>query len=344
MQNWAMKVQARLSESGQLVQAAEDEDWALVHPPDGQPRPILFCPERICDNRVTAVEIVNPAGRTTRFFRFVPHGPTCGHQEVSDPVIVEPPTIAQPGESAEHRWLKEYVRQAALDVGHHGVRLEATLADQVRADVFVPGVVRGRIEVQRGPTNVPERTEGFAEVVWLLRAAFNETNRRYLFTCPCVQVRVVRRVAERWVLAEPWLDGWDAEVRATATVLQARADPDPSDPYGFFETAKNVPLAAFLSQVWSGHRRWHPQLTAHRFAGWITDEDWERYESWRQPAPSPAPEEEAVPGPEAVPVLTEPPPFMPIATPAPDRVPAEVERPARMNWHSRLWRWLFGPR
>ena len=319
MQNWAMKVQARLSESGQLVQAAEDEDWALVHPPDGQPRPILFCPEQICDNRVTAVEIVNPAGRTTRFFRFVPHGPTCGHQEVSDPVIVELPTIGQPGESAEHRWLKEYVRQAALDVGHHGVRLEAALADQVRADVFVPGVVRGRIEVQRGPTNVPERTEGFAEVVWLLRAAFNETNRRYLFTCPCVQVRVVRRVADAGSWPSPGSTG--GTLRSGPPLRSSGPGPirTPVIPTDSSRPRRTSPWQRFSARSGPVTAAGIPKLTAHRFAGWITDEDWERYESWRQPAPSPAPEEEAVPepeatpeavempGPEAVPVLTEPP-------------------------------------
>lgn len=366
MQHLAMKVKARLSESGQQVEAARDADWALVHPPAGQRRPILFCPERICDNRVTAVEIVHPAGPTTRFFRFIHGSPTCEHSEVPDPVVIEQPVIEQTvvephGETPEHRWLKEYVRRVALDLGHRDVELEVNLNDRVRADVFLPEVLRGRVEIQRGPTNVPDRTESFAEVVWLLRAAFNESNKRYLFTCPCVQVRVVRREAGRPVLAEPWADGRGAEVRATGTVLQARAVPDSSDPFGFFENEKNVDLAAFLADVWSGRRRWHPQLTAHRFAGWITVEDFVRYESWRRPpAPQPAPEPELpeslplspapTPGPDPAAVEPSAPAELtstPIAVEPrevrPDAPSEEVSRPER-TWWSRLRRWLFGPR
>src|ERR1700710_3129492 len=132
-----MKVEARVSESGQSVHAANDRDWAFVHPPPGRPRPILFCPERSCDNRVTAVEKPDATGQMTRFFRFVPRGATCTHAEVVNPVVSAQPNSAPPtGETAEHRWLKLYVRDVAERAGYQGVVVEQTLNDRVRADVF----------------------------------------------------------------------------------------------------------------------------------------------------------------------------------------------------------------
>jgi len=276
-----VKVKARVSETGQEVDAHIDSDWASVHPTDPRARPLLYCPERSCYNRVSAVELQNASGQVTRFFRFVRNGPTCVHAEVDEPVVVvrEPP--ARTGETDEHQWLKDYVQRMAIRLGYDDAATEVTLSDTVRADVFVPNVPYGRVEVQRVATDVAERTRHFDDVVWLLRATFNETNKRYLFTWPCVQVRVVRRQGDRWVIAEPWRDGLDgALVRATATVLQARPTPNAGEEFGFFETEKHVPLAAFLGDVWSGQRRWYGPKTAHRFGGWITVEDFARYTEW----------------------------------------------------------------
>ena len=124
-----MKVKARVSETGQEVDAHIDSDWASVHPTDPRARPLLYCPERSCYNRVSAVELQNASGQVTRFFRFVRNGPTCVHAEVDEPVVVvrEPP--ARTGETDEHQWLKDYVQRMAIRLGYDDAATEVTLSD-----------------------------------------------------------------------------------------------------------------------------------------------------------------------------------------------------------------------
>lgn len=277
-----MKVEARLSETGHLVRAGDDMDWALVRSTSGK-KPTLFCPESTCHLRLVAVEIKRPDGGITRFFRF--HASThCMHRAVSRGVVVPAQTVGKDSsnESDEHLWLKQYVLSAALRFGYEDGSLENFVAAGVRADVRVPGAERPRVEVQIGQSDVPARTERFASVIWLLRAVFNESNVEYLFDHPCVQVRISRRDADgRWIPAQPWNDGRDAVVRATGTLLRSRDEPQPDDDFGFFESEKRVPLDRFLREVWSGERRWFSRGDIHSYAGWVKVGDEVRYREWR---------------------------------------------------------------
>lgn len=268
-----MKVEARISETGALVRADNDEDWALVHPPH-EPRPALHC--RDCSTALHAKERRHQGG-VTRFFAFNPRGRSCRHREVASGH-----TVGATVETNEHHWLKNYVAEQARELGYQAV-VEAALAPGVRADVFVTGASRGRVEIQRGATHVPSRGAAYPDCVWLLRMAFDDANKKYLFDFPCVQVRIVAQDDHKaWRAAETWRgDATGVQVRATSTVLAARRRPPASWDEPFFENAKNVPLRVFLERVWSGDRIWVERGVVHRFAGWVLKIDLERFEAWR---------------------------------------------------------------
>ena len=286
-----MKITARLSETGRLVGAAVDSDWAEVH--CAGERPALYCPDSgsDCRNALIAVEIENKKrGTVTRFFRFARGSRTCGHAAVSAGVTVRAPAeVAEPavsGESREHVWLKQHVVDIATAARYEAVQ-EQQLPGGVRADVYVRGAQAARVEVQRGPADIPARTELHPDVVWLLREAHSTSsgNKAALFSSPCVQIRITaRRVINgevKWVAAQPWSDPeWDdAVVSASSTALRL-ADRDGGAP--FFET-KPIDLSLFLWQIWSGERRWYPKGQAHEsFAGWALVTDVEAFTRWRQ--------------------------------------------------------------
>lgn len=273
-----MKVQARMAETGVLLRADSDADWAIARPFEGS-RPDLFCP--VCRVRVTAVQRPKepePGKLVTRWFKFVP-GERCEHRKVQQGVTVRQPS-SRVGETAEHAWLKRYVLNAALKAGFPGAELEQALNGAVRADVRVPGAVAGtRVEVQRVETDILCRTEDYADVVWLLRADIAARNADALFTSPCVRVRISALGHDgRPMPAEPWVDGCDASVRATSTLLRPRSTPREGR-HGFFEPCK-LELDEFLKQVWTGKRVWCAKDQVHRFAGWVTPRDKRRYEAW----------------------------------------------------------------
>lgn len=275
-----MKIRARISESGTWVEAANDVDWLLVHPPDGGERPVLFCPDSTCPSKLVAKELPRSHGAVTRFFAFGPRS-KCGHHEVKQGVPGQAASKIDVAETGEHHWLKRFVLEAAHRAGYVEADLERPLPVGVRADVFVPGAQRSRVEVQRGATDVPARSERYPDVVWLLRAAFDEANKKFLFDYPCVQVRVTRKDAGgRWVPARPWSEETpNISISASSTVLRPRVCTDRSHRHGFFET-KPMSLDLFLRQVWSGERQWFRRGTVHTFAGWVLGHDLRRYEAW----------------------------------------------------------------
>lgn len=272
------KVTARIAETGRLVHAANDEDWAYVHRPGDPDRPILHCPESSagCANQLSAVENrIRADGGRLRSFRFTKNTAEehrCQHA-AADAVLVEGK------ESPEHRWLKDYVCATAQELGYTA-EPEWPLNSGLVADVWVHDAVAcQRVEVQRVRTDIPERTDPHPNVVWLLRetARNNKPMNRYLFTNPCVRVNIFgpdRRPAQPW--AEP---GATYEICAYATAL--RRSKTPTTVADFFETGE-LPLRTFLREVWSGERIWTDDRTVYKFACWVRVKDLEERQMWLQ--------------------------------------------------------------
>lgn len=376
-----MKVEARLSETGERIRARVDEEWSRVYCHPKRHKPVLYCPEETCNNRLKAVERARKDGGKTRYFAFE-SGAKCSHRAVKSGVIVPAASPSSP-ESGEHKWLKNYVLEAAHRLGYNEASAEYTLAN-VRADVYVPTAHRQRVEVQRGQTDIPMRTSVASDVIWLLRMPNDASNKRYLFNMPCVQVRIIDPEAGpgQARAAQPWQnDQPRALVRATSTVLCPRTDPDVDSDFGYFTTEKYMPLDTFLKQVWSGRRRWYPSGAVHKFAGWVNVADYDRYQQWmtarkqheeaakrarQEPEESAALHEPAEPGlpddPEPAPEDPGPvqhPPPGPIKPPPPSRSPSithteassnstrggeKPENPSRKrpNVFTRIMRWLTG--
>ncbi|KAA0017039.1 hypothetical protein [Antrihabitans cavernicola] len=279
-----VKVKARISETGQLVSAANNDDWALVHPSTGR-GPDMYCPDSDdrCRSKLIAVEKQNKTkGTVTRFFRFPKNSRRCTHAEVEHGVEVRSTPTASGGESDEHLWLKQFVLDVAQRCGY-AAELEHSLPG-VRADVWVPGATRARVEVQRVPTDIPTRTGDYPDVVWLLReTAITQSTKKYLFGSPCVQVRISKKLARTTetilIPGRPWEGDTEVEISASATVLHLRHGPHVVPGEKFFETHP-IPLEKFLRQVWSGERVWYPRGTAHSFAGWVLATEYERYQQW----------------------------------------------------------------
>ena len=268
------KVTARLADTGRLVHAANDRDWALVRGPD---KPALYCPERPagCTGQVHPVQRINKSnGTISRFFRFNPGSPIkCGHAE-ADPVIL--PTGGGGRETREHKWLKEYVRDIAIELGHQA-HTEKTLHSGVIADVWVPTATQcPRVEIQRVKTDIPTRTKQDPNVVWLLRSVHGKAMTNFLFHKPCVRVLAGDSNA---IPDRPW-DEPDREftLRAGATVLRPAAAPE--WPRGYFETHP-IELRLFLQQVWAGDRIWIDNPQVHKFGSWILTTDLEQHNQWR---------------------------------------------------------------
>lgn len=78
-----MKITARLSETGRLVHAASNEDWAEVHCVGK--RPALYCPEKTrgCRNKLIAVEITNRNGTSPASFGLKGKDPSAGTPKCS---------------------------------------------------------------------------------------------------------------------------------------------------------------------------------------------------------------------------------------------------------------------
>lgn len=270
------KVTARIAETGRLVHAANDEDWAYVHRPGDPDRPILHCPESSagCANQLSAVENrLRADGGRLRSFRFTKNTPEahrCQHA-AADAVLVNGK------ESREHRWLKNYVCATAQELGYTA-EPEWPLNSGLVADVWVHDAAAcQRVEVQRVRTDIPKRTDPNPNVVWLLRetARNNKAMNRYLFTNPCVRVNIFgpgRRPVRPW--AEP---GATYQICVYATVLRR----SPTTGGGFFETGE-LPLRTFLREVWSGERIWTDDRSVYNFACWVRVKDLEEQQKWLQ--------------------------------------------------------------
>lgn len=376
-----MKVEARLSETGERIHAWVDDEWFRVYCHPKGHKPVLYCPEGTCNNRLKAVQRSRKDGTKTRFFAF-DSSAKCSHGAVKTGVIVPAAPPSSP-ESDEHKWLKNYVLEAAHRLGYGDARAEYALAD-VRADVYVPTAHRPRAEIQRGKTDIPVRTPDASDVIWLLRMPNDASNTKYLFSMPCVQVRIIAVGTEpgQGRAGQPWRQNQPGTVvRATSTVLRPRTDPDVESDFGFFTTEKNMLLDAFLKQVWSGRRQWYPRGEVHKFAGWVNVADHERYQQWmatRQPNEEAAKrarqesEESAAqhepaepelpndpdPAPEDLGTVQHPPP-VPLKPPPPSRPPSIThtetagnstpvrEEPGKLSHKrpsvfTRIMRWLSG--
>ncbi len=102
---------------------------------------------------------------------------------------------------------------------------------------------------------------------------------RALFSNPCVRIRCLDSTGTQHI--EPWtLPGsCNFILKAGATVME----PAPNGP-GELRSAGNYPLEAFLSEVFSGRRRWRSAWELHgsrarewgKYAGWVLEDDFER--------------------------------------------------------------------
>lgn len=269
---------ARIAETGRLVHAANDEDWAYVHRPGDPARPILHCPELSagCANQLTAVENrIRADGGRLRSFRFrssTPEAHRCEHGAAGA-------VLVQGKESAEHKWLKDFVCATARDLGYTA-ETEWPLDSGLIADVWVhEAVACQRVEAQRVRTDIPKRTDPHTSVVWLLRetARNNVAMNRYVFANPCVRVNIFdsdRRPVQPW--AEP---AATYSICAYATVL--RLSKTPTADCDFFETGE-LPLRTFLREVWSGDRSWMDDRTVYKFASRVRANDLEERQMWLQ--------------------------------------------------------------
>ena len=269
-----MKLRARVSETGCEVSAANDGDWKMVY----RTGLVLYCRTKGCSAKVKAVQRKRSDGGITRFFSYI-SGNHCDHRDDDGCHVTPPPRIGHhpsAPESAEHKWLAETVIRIALAAGHLSAQKEVRLGAAVRADVFVPDVPRSRIEIQRGQTDIQERTRLHPDVLWLLRMSHDDANTRWLFDQPCVQVRI-RHCSGR--PARPWeepLSPDDYTVDATSTVLR-RSFAMNSDR---FFTSRPLPVQIFLEQVWRGERVWVPRGRCHRTAGWVLTKDLAAHDEW----------------------------------------------------------------
>lgn len=283
-----MKTIAFMAEDGRKIDASSEDDWALVYKTGRR----LFCPshaDESCPSELKAVQRPSRkrTGTVTRFFAF--KSGRCGHAEVKSGIEV---SLRPGGESAEHLWLKQFVLDSARKCGYEA-DAEYRLESGVRADVWVHSACRGRIEVQRVPTDVSERTKQDEQVVWLLREdAMTKAMTSILFRNPCVQVRVTEKVdtpaGTDWVAAKPWETDRTPvlSVRATATVLAKLDTPQPHrarksgkrNSVKYFQS-ESMRLHTFLDEVWSGKRRWYPKGSPHYIAGWILVEEYEQHRS-----------------------------------------------------------------
>ena len=272
------KIVARLAETGRLVEAMDDDDWALVHRPGDPDRPILHCPESSagCANQLTAVENrVRADGGRLRSFRFTKNTAEqdrCQHA-LADPVLVGG------NESAEHRWLKEYVYDTTRELGYTA-QTERPLDSGLVADVWVDDAkARRRVEVQRVITDIPARTDPHADVVWLLReqSRNNKAMNNHLFTNPCVRVNIYDRARKP---AAPWSDP-DVDFKICVYAAVLRRAKSPRTPKEFFETGE-LPLRTFLREVWSGERKWVDDVEVYNYATWVRVSDLEERQEWMQ--------------------------------------------------------------
>ncbi|MGJ6127072.1 hypothetical protein QN239_31270 [Mycolicibacterium sp. Y3] len=111
----------------------------------------------------------------------------------------------------------QYVCQTAQDLGYT-TETERPLNSGLVADVWVDDAVAcQRVEVQRVRTDIPDRTDPHPDVVWLILeyARSNKAMNRYLFTNPCVRVKILD--SERNPV-QPWADPC-----ATRNPLRSRA-------------------------------------------------------------------------------------------------------------------------
>ncbi|RIS83614.1 hypothetical protein [Mycobacteroides abscessus] len=332
-----MKIRARFTETGTLVDLLDDGEWVRAHPGGRNPR--LFCAVAGCNVRLFAAERRNKArGTITRFFAFGPKSPRCAHEadgegvEVPDPaaIIVTPQGHGGGGPiTDEHQWLVNFVVSAAQRGGFEPVT-EQRLAGGVVADVFVPGAARARVEVQRVDTDVTDRTQRYEDVVWLWR---NPPDDKYLFDYPAVKILCSRWLKGsdgegNWVPAEPW--GKDQNyrcwIKAATTVFTPLKVPKGRT---YFET-KPILLSQFLQEVWSGQRRWYPRGEVHTFAGWVLNEDYEKYERWYDAQQKLQHAVITQPPARPTPVKVSPPQTQPAAVPSaePTLVPAAASPPA----------------
>lgn len=338
-----MKIRARFSETGTLIDLRDEEQWARAHPGTNNPR--LFCGEAGCNVRLFASERTNHTrGTITRFFKFGRNSPRCTHEEDGAGVEVPDPATAAPPQGQggggpmtdEHQWLVDFVVSEALKAGFEPLT-EHRLEGGAIADIFVPRACRARVEVQRVDTNIADRTQRHDDVVWLLR---NPSGDKYVFDHPAVKILCSRWLKSpggkgNWVPAEPWRKDRDfrCSIKAATTVFTPREIPTSNE---FFGT-RPIPLSQFLNEVWTGQRRWYRRGEVHKFAGWALNEDHEKYQRWhaakqlvrrtvteppsRPAAPVKAPHPQTQP--TAAPTILQP----PKVPPAPPQLPQTTPTP-----------------
>ncbi|WP_157621800.1 hypothetical protein [Serinicoccus hydrothermalis] len=283
-----MKITARFGEgSGRVLRADDDHDWCISHPAEG-PRPRLFCPDIECGQRLIAVERARDDGVVTRFFRYARKAIPCGHLDSDTPVEVSAHSGTTGPETDEHAWLKKIVHTWAIEAGYACAEVETVLSGGIKADVFVPGACRGRVEIQRVATDIEARSAPYDDVLWLLRQADSDANARYMFDMPCVQVRILVQTPRGFRPGAPWSDSEEHQYKIMASSTVLGLNPRRDEPGESFFESRPMPLPLFLRQVWGGVRRWHPRSEPHYYGGWILDEDyraWQRSRSSVTPAP-----------------------------------------------------------
>lgn len=301
-----MKVTACIAETGQRVDARNNDHWQFVRT---APKPRLYCPAHAADDprscRVALISVENANG--TRFFKVASTRKSCDHEETDKPAV--PDRMRRPsGESPEHKWLKQFIVEAARKAGFNAETEVADPATPGRiADVFVGNARRPRVEVQRVDTNIALRTAANPDnVIWLVRSAdhTHAQHDKWLFDYPCVRLRIRKKLPDgTTTVGYPWLeednDYSSYDVDAISTVLSPVTKPHLSTRTTWVGKGRNrrkravvycdyftgrdvsVPLPTFLGQVWRGERIWHPRWRPHKTGGWILESDYEAFEQWK---------------------------------------------------------------
>lgn len=210
-------------------------------------------------------------------------------------------------ESDEHAWLKKYVAEVASNCGLESTSEQPLINGQVRADVFVADVERGRIgfsefarTFQNELTATPTLFGCYAHDV--CRKSSQQERVVQLPVCAGQDQRTCRAPILRVALADPtdccrtvaeMARKRQLFVRASGTVLQSplarhnrRSIDVALEAIGvrLCKTDSSKPsrsISPFLVQVWSGERHWHPRGAIHSSAGWALDCDVEDYHRWK---------------------------------------------------------------
>lgn len=273
-------VQLRHQPRSTPLWVGDPDDWAVVRQ---KPRPPLVCPEPGC-----GVELISYENRNNqynpRIFKFKSIARSCGYWPVHG---------GGGPETAQHEWLKLWLRRIAEELGYTATPEHAL----THADVFVHEV-SFCLEDQLNPTQFRQRTKvreaTGAKVCWLIREGLeNEKALKALFGLPAVRFRVVDG-DDPGRLVAPWADSSNRDLAhrvrllvfgTIAQLLRADRRPDPAMPGATWFRTGTMDGFEFIEQILSGRRRWYrPCVLGQKRGLWALKSDANEYFAYRNKA------------------------------------------------------------